>query len=436
MSVEYAPWLERTPLSWQSIPIKRIVSARDGGSWGEEINIDDENIICMRIADFDFPNGKFKLLTEDNYTVRSYNSRLANKLLLNRGDILVEKSGGGEKTPVGRSVIFTLPYKALFANFMDRIRVNQKKVIPEYVEYYFRAMYYKAVPVMYIKQTTGIQNLDLTALLSNEKILLPSLNEQKSIVEFLDKKGDELSEMISSIKTSIEEYRTLRQATISQAVTRGIKPNRELKESGLNWLPEIPIEWEPIPAKALFKQSNLRALPGDEQLTASQKYGIISQTEYMEKEQSRIVIATQGIENWKHVEPNDFIISLRSFQGGLELSKVVGCITWHYIVLKPSSDVWPPYFKWLFKSAKYINALQSTCNFIRDGQDLRYSNFVQVRLFKIPHEEQVEIANYLDERVSQIDSIISEKQLLIEQLESYKKSLIFNYVTGRRASNQ
>ena len=171
---------------------------------------------------------------------------------------------------------------------------------------------------------------------------------------------------------------------------------------------------------------------GDEQLTSSQKYGIISQKDYMEREQSRVVIATQGIENWKHVEPNDFIISLRSFQGGLEKSDISGCITWHYIVLRPKKNVYPEYFKWLLKSSKYINALQSTCNFIRDGQDLRFSNFVQVPLFIIPMKEQKEIAEYLNLKIPQIDMLISEKQSLIEDLESYKKSLIYEVVTGKR----
>ena len=152
----------------------------------------------------------------------------------------------------------------------------------------------------------------------------------------------------------------------------------------------------------------------------------------MEREQSRVVIATQGIENWKHVEPNDFIISLRSFQGGLEKSDISGCITWHYIVLRPKKDVYPEYFKWLLKSSKYINALQSTCNFIRDGQDLRFSNFVQVPLFIIPMKEQKEIAEYLNLKIPQIDMLISEKQSLIEDLESYKKSLIYEVVTGKR----
>lgn len=78
-----------------------------------------------------------------------------------------------------------------------------------------------------------------------------------------------------------------------------------------------------------------------------------------EKQSYKIVLADKGLENWKHVEPNDFIISLRSFQGGLEISYIPGCITWHYIVLKPKAGVEPEYFKWLFKSPRYIHKNRS-----------------------------------------------------------------------------
>ena len=263
-------------------------------------------------------------------------------------------------------------------------------------------------------------------------IVAPSPDEQQAIADYLDETCSKIDEIIAEAKASIDEYKNLRESLISNATTQGIKKNRCMKSSGVEWVLEIPSDWNMIPAKVLFSQSNERKHVDDVQLTASQKYGIISQVEYMKRENSRIVIATQGIENWKHVEPNDFIISLRSFQGGLEKSDVSGCITWHYVVLKANNGVYYDYFKWLFKSDKYINALQGTCNFIRDGQDLRFSNFVQVPLLVVPIEEQKEIADYLNKKVPKIDSLISEKKSLINDLEAYKKSLIYEVVTGKR----
>lgn len=152
-----------------------------------------------------------------------------------------------------------------------------------------------------------------------------------------------------------------------------------------------------------------------------------------EKQSYKIVLADKGLKNWKHVEPNDFIISLRSFQGGLEISYIPGCITWHYIVLKPKAGVEPEYFKWLFKSPRYIQALQRTANFIRDGQDLRFSNFVQVPLPLIPMDEQKEIAEYLNKETARIDSIIADITEQIEKLKEYRQSVISEVVTGKVA---
>lgn len=263
-------------------------------------------------------------------------------------------------------------------------------------------------------------------------VQMPAYLEQQAIAAYLDRKCAEIDAVLKKTLASIEEYKKLKQAVITQVVTKGIRENRSMKDSGIEWVKKIPTDWDVIPSRYLFRNSDERRHPDDELLTASQKYGIISQQQYMERENTGIVLATKGIENWKHVEPYDFIISLRSFQGGLEMSEVSGCITWHYIVLKPLKPIHSFYFKWLFKSELYIKAIQRTCNFIRDGQDLRYSNFVQVPLFIPPLEEQEEIADVLNRRCTEIDTLIQKKEQFISEMESYKKSLIYEYVTGKK----
>ena len=266
--------------------------------------------------------------------------------------------------------------------------------------------------------------------LSNTPYLISA--DQARIVSYLDTKCTHIDAVIEKTRASIEEYKKLKQAVITQAVTKGIRPNRAMKDSGVEWVRELPVEWNVIPAKYLFRNSDVRRQDGDEQMTASQQYGIISQRDYMDRTGAKVVFANKGLEDWKHVEPFDFIISLRSFQGGLEMSETTGCITWHYIVLKPCRPIHSYYFKWLFKSQLYIKALQGTCNFIRDGQDLRYSNFIQVPLFEPSIAEQQEIADYLDEKCSEIDKLVAKKEQYLSELESLKKSLIYEYVTGKK----
>lgn len=265
------------------------------------------------------------------------------------------------------------------------------------------------------------------------KNVLPPNDVQKCIADYLDRKTAAVDTAISDKEKLIQLLEEQRTSIICSAVTKGIDATAKMKDSGVEWLGEIPVHWQVVPAKALFSQSKETRHDGDVQLTASQKYGIVSQEDYMALQGAKIVLADKGLDEWKHVEPNDFIISLRSFQGGLEISYVPGCITWHYIVLKPKEGVEPEYFKWLFKSPRYIQALQRTANFIRDGQDLRFSNFVQVPFPLIPKEEQKEIAEYLNRETARIDSIIADVTEQIEKLKEYRQSVISEVVTGKVA---
>lgn len=267
---------------------------------------------------------------------------------------------------------------------------------------------------------------------SNFKLPCPDYAIQREISDQLDNKCAQVDTLIANVQTQIEKLKVYKQSVITEVVTKELDPTVPMKDSGVEWIGEIPEHWPVIPSKFLFANCDERRRENDVQLTASQKYGMISQEEYMLRENARIVLADKGLENWKHIEPFDFVISLRSFQGGLEMSEVTGCTTWHYIVLRARREIHPYYYKWLFKSSMYITALQRTCNYIRDGQDLRYSNFIKVPLCIPTLNEQRRIAVYLDRKCAQIDRLIAIKQSKIEKLEQYKKSLIYEYVTGKR----
>ncbi|WP_242856426.1 restriction endonuclease subunit S [Fusicatenibacter saccharivorans] len=268
---------------------------------------------------------------------------------------------------------------------------------------------------------------------ANIKLPMPPIQEQKRIVGFLDAKCAEIDALTADIQTQTDILEQYKSSVITEAVTRGLNPDVEMKDSGTPWCPLIPIHWKYANPKALFTQRLDRAYPGDKQLTASQEYGVIYQDEYMELTGTKIVTVMKDFSILKHVEPNDFVISMRSFQGGLEYSERRGSISSAYVMLIPNNEyVYPPFYRWFFKSSKYINAIQSTSNLVRDGQAMRYANFVQVPLFIIPLDEQKQISEYLDEKVRKIDELLKSKNNQLEILAEYKKSLIYEYVTGKK----
>ena len=205
---------------------------------------------------------------------------------------------------------------------------------------------------------------------------------------------------------------------------------RKMKDSGIEWIGEIPEVWETINPKALFTQRKDRASKGERQLTSSQQYGILYQDEYMELTGSKIVTVEKDFDILKHVEAGDFVISMRSFQGGLEYSTKSGAISSAYVMLVPNLElVYPRFYRWLLKSSVYIDALQRTTNMVRDGQAMRYSNFAQVRLFTLPLDEQKSRADFLDLECSSIDKILFKTRSSIEEYKKLKQAVITQAVT-------
>ncbi len=401
------PWIGEIPTTWNLSQLRYVIECLDGKRVPVELNLR---------ADM---QGNIPYWGAGN--IVDY----VDKALFDEELVLLGEDGAPFFDHT-RPVAFHITEPIWANNHIHVLRIKEN-ADPKYIVYVLNAVDYKE----YING--AILNKLTQSAMNRIKIPLPPLSVQKKISKHLDKKVAAINALLTqkeSLVTLLQEKRT---TTINNAVTRGIKTTAKMYESSVEWLGEVPENWRIVPAKALFAQSKETRHETDVQLTASQKYGIISQEDYMEKQSYKIVLADKGLENWKHVEPNDFIISLRSFQGGLEISYIPGCITWHYIVLKPKAGVEPEYFKWLFKSPRYIQALQRTANFIRDGQDLRFSNFVQVSLPLIPMDEQKDIAEYLNKETARIDSIIADITEQIEKLKEYRQSVISEVVTGKVA---
>ncbi|WP_417437269.1 restriction endonuclease subunit S [Idiomarina abyssalis] len=261
--------------------------------------------------------------------------------------------------------------------------------------------------------------------------IIPSSEEQTAIADFLDQKTAQIDEAIVIKEKQIILLKERKQTITQQAVTQGLDPNVPMKDSGVEWIGRIPAHWEVRRSKFLFTQRKERARKTDVQLSATQAYGVIPQSEYEALSGNTVVKIQFHLDKRKHVEKNDFVISMRSFQGGLERAWSGGCIRSSYIVLKPLEQINPDFYGYLLKLPSYIKALQRTGNFIRDGQDLNFYNFSQVALFIPPLDEQEAIANYVKEFMVSSDQGIELLQRQIEKLKEYKATLINSAVTGK-----
>ena len=201
------------------------------------------------------------------------------------------------------------------------------------------------------------------------------------------------------------------------------------KQSGVQWLGPVPSEWDIVPGRRLFAQTRRPALGSDRQLSATQKYGVIPQDEFMAREDQKVALALKGTDGFRHVDTGDFVISLRSFEGGIEACAYDGCVSPAYAVLKPRNFVHTEFWKYLFKSRPYVSALQSATDGIRDGKTISYDQFGRIDLPCSSFSEQTEIVYFLDREAAKIDALIGEQQRLIELLKEKRQAVISHAVT-------
>ena len=406
---EEAIWYDSIPISWTSTKMREVFSERR-----------------EKVSDKDYPPlsvGKMGVVPQLDTAVKTDNGD--NRKLIKKGDFAINSrsdrkgSGGMSNYDGSASLIITVlkPHHELNVNFYHYLLRNH---------YFSEEFYRNGKGLVSDLWTTKWEEM------RNIYIPIPPRDEQDQIVHYLDWKISRINHLIHGHQKQIKLLKERRQTIIDRAATQGINKNVMLKNSGANWIPLIPEHWNVVYAKKLFAQRKDKAFPNDIQLTSSQKYGIISQEEFMKIEGRRLTVVMTGEDILKHVGIGDFVISMRSFQGGLEYSYVEGKISSAYVMLISNKEkVYDEYFKWLLKSKPYIKALQGTSDLVRDGQALRYANFAKVYLPEIPLDEQKEIAEYIAAEVAKIDNALPTFQKEIELLREYRTRLISDVVTGQ-----
>ena len=179
--------------------------------------------------------------------------------------------------------------------------------------------------------------------------------------------------------------------------------------------------------KYLFNERSEKNHPDETMLSATQTQGVIPQNLYGQ----RVVVVSKGFENLKFVKKGDFVIHLRSFQGGIEYAYYQGIISAAYTILEPKSPEYADFYKYLFKSHNYIQILKTCVTGIREGQNINYSVLGRKHIALPPIEEANEIVNFISQKTSQIDTLISSLSQQITSLKEYKQRLISDVVTGQ-----
>lgn len=205
----------------------------------------------------------------------------------------------------------------------------------------------------------------------------------------------------------------------------GLKPFPAYRDADVPWLGEVPSHWEVWRTKHLLRERVQKGFPNEPLLAATQTKGVVRKDQY----ENRTVLALKDLHLLKLVEVGDFVISLRSFQGGIEYARVRGIISPAYTVLYPSKRDTHAYLAWLFKSKPYIENLSLHVTGIRQGQNVDYERLSRSALPLPPEAERSAIARFLDHADRRIRRYVRAKQKLIKLLEEQKRAIIQRAVT-------
>ena len=265
--------------------------------------------------------------------------------------------------------------------------------------------------------------------LNNTLILIPPLDEQKKIAEFLDAKCSEIDALITEMQAQIETLEQYKRSTIAEAVTKGLNSKVELKNSTLEWIGTVPVHWEIKPNKYLMKKlKRIQPIYDGEDIISLTVNGVIKRD--LDNPSGKMPTSFDG---YQFVYPGNLLMCLFDIDVTprcIGLIKDFGLTSPAYSQFVLNNGVDASYYYYYYLNLDFNKELLHLAK--NQRHSLNEEQFGAIKTVVPPFEEQKEIAKYLDEKCVEIDSCISAKKEQISTLEAYKKSIIFEYVTGKK----
>ena len=407
-------WIGEIPESWETVRTKYIISFINGYAFDSTDLVLDYNYPVIRIGDIkegsiDYGNCQGIL---ENDSLDAYQV-LENDILLAMSGATVGKIGMVSKT--------------------EKAYINQRVGIIR--SKYSKFLYYCLSTQVFIDyillKASGSAQPNVSGYNLGEYIIcFPPLPEQHAISVHLDCQCALIDSVTEKTKASIEEYKKLRQAVITQAVTKGVRGDRPMKDSGIEWIGEIPEEWKATKIKWLLTEQKDRSESGEEEpLSMSQKYGIIPT-----KDMDMVPNMASSFVGAKLVGVGDLVFNkLKAHLGVFAVSQYEGLVSPDYAVYRSTGKAALRFLEYMFKTPQCIAEFRKKSTGVGAGLTRLYTDGLYSIYIPLPSlAEQKEIAEYIDAKCAEIDTLIAKKETFLTELESYKKSMIYEYVTGKK----
>ena len=398
-------------MTWRTLQLKRLFISATGGSWGSEPEAGEVVVPCIRGTDFDYARLRVAV---SRAPLRGFTRREIAYRAATIGDLIIEKSGGGEQQPVGRAVLYDLPDPVMPTNFAGRLRPNEY-ADPRFVCYLLASLYTDGRTRAVIKQTTGIQNLDLDALLSTV-VRSPPIDEQRAIADFLDRETARIDALIAAKRRMIELLDEIRRSIISSVLWADNCPTVRLK-----YLCGTPTSGNRDHGSFTLTDDGVPCLRG-----LNVRSGRIDRDNLL-----RISVDDHQRHATTALRAGDLVIVRSGLAGAAALvpSDLDGCNCVDLVVVRRARSVLPRFLEYLVNSEEaQVQVTQDSA-----GALLTHFNAMAAANLHIPHQsidEQARCVSALDESCSRLDAASDGLRRQIGLLIEHRQALITAAVTG------
>ena len=413
-------WIGDTPADWKINNVFQLFTQVKN----KNSNLQEQNLLSLSY-------GKIKRKSIDNTdgllpeSFDGYNIIEANDIVLRLTDL----QNDHKSLRVGLAT-----EKGIVTSAYLTIR-NRSESLAKYLYYY---LYSFDIAKGFYGMGAGVrQNLNWNEM-KRLKILSPPLNEQQRIAAFLDDKCARIDSIVKKTRASVEEYKKLKQAVITRAVTKGIRPNRTMKDSDIEWIGDIPADWEVLS----FTKSICSIVDYRGKTPEKQDEGTLLVTARNIKDGkidydcSREFVRTKDFDKIMHrgkVKIGDVLFTTEAPLGSVaNADRTDFALAQRIIKFRGFPDVLNNYYLkyWIMSDTFQQNLATFSTGSTAKG--IKVSKLGMLKQIMPPLDEQKEIVDYLDEKTAAIDSLVAKKNRLVTELKSLKKSLIFEYVTGKK----
>lgn len=412
-------WIGNVPATWERCKIKNVISSIGSGTTPTSSNIDyynSEDICWIQSGDL------YKTSYISNTAVSlSAKALHLSALQIYAAPFIVVAMYGASVGNIAISTIDACSNQACCCIKPDNN--NDLKFM-----YYWLSM----CKIDFLSQSIGGGQPNISqSKIKNQFYYRPQLSEQKVIANFLDSQCSEIDAISADIQKEIEILEQYKRSVITEAVTKGLNPDVEMKDSGIEWVGNIPVHWDVRPLYYYFAERKKKNYLGQEQNLLSLSYGKVIRKDINTSEG----LLPDSFNGYNIIEPGDIVLRLTDLQNDKRslrtgLVKEHGIITSAYVTLKAAKEVVPEYFHYLLYAYDVMKVLYNMGNGVRQG--LNYCELSKMHIVAPPLDEQKNIAARLDCVCKGIESIIASKKQQLAIIDSYKKSLIYEYVTGKK----